>query len=124
VSEKHTNAFHGTSSLDYYQAAVKHIQSVEPNGRIFVFSDDVKWAKENLRLSLPTYFVDINPPNKGYLDLCLMAACRHHIIANSTFSWWGAWLAENQKQIVIAPKQWFQSSLDASDLVPARWIRM
>ena len=125
VSDKATNAFHGTTTYQYYQTAIEEISAVEPTGTIFIFSDDPQWVRDNLQLKLPTILVDINPPERGYDDLRLMAACKHHVIANSTFSWWGAWLGESKGQLVIAPKRWFNDSTqDASDLVPDRWMRI
>lgn len=123
VSDQQTSTFHGTSPLAYYRAAIEKIKTLEPNGTIFVFSDDHQWVKENLRFGLATVFVDINSPENGHEDLRLMAACRHHIIANSTFSWWGAWLNPNPQKVVIAPKKWFNDpTINTNDLLPSNWI--
>lgn len=125
VSDKSTNAFHGTTTLEYYQRAIEKMKSIEPAGTIFVFSDDHKWVKENLRFGLPTVFVDINSAENGHEDLRLMAACRHHVIANSSFSWWGAWLGTYPQQHVIAPKRWFNDAkIDTQDLIPERWEKI
>jgi hypothetical protein len=80
----------------------------------FVFSDDLAWARNNLQLPARTTYVDHNNADRGYEDLRLMTRCRHHIIANSTFSWWGAWLAAAPKQIVIAPRLWFVRNNDSA----------
>jgi hypothetical protein len=91
----------------------------------FIFSDDPAWAKEHLRLSHPVTHVTHNTAGKDYEDLRLMASCRHHIIANSSFSWWGAWLARDPEQIVIAPRRWLnQPEIDTTGATPARWIRL
>ena len=83
------------------------------------------WVKENLRIPAPTVFVDHNQGPASFNDMRLMAACRHHIIANSSFSWWGAWLNPDPKKIVIAPKQWFRDpAMDTKDLLPETWIRL
>lgn len=125
VSNQTTNAFHGTTTNEYYRAAVEKIKSVEPGATIYVFSDDHTWVKENLRFDLRTVFVDVNSANQAHEDLRLMSACTHHIIANSTFSWWGAWLSQADKKVIIAPKRWFADQrINTDDLVPNQWIRI
>lgn len=120
-----TNKTHGTPTPEYYRRAADYIIKNVDHPIFYIFSDDINWVRENFKLTEPMVFVDQNGAGKGYEDLRLIRACRHHIIANSTFSWWGAWLAEHPGQIVIAPKQWYQSpDMDASDLVPGTWIRM
>jgi hypothetical protein len=70
-------------------------------------------------------FVGHNGPAKGYEDLRLMSACRHHIIANSSFSWWGAWLSPWDDKIVVAPRQWFRDEhIDTTHLIPENWLRL
>ena len=69
-------------------------------------------------------FVDYNGPEKNYEDLRLMSLCKHHIIANSTFSWWGTWLAKHKDQKVIAPLRWFNNDVNTKDLIPDRWERI
>ncbi len=125
VTEKRTNEFHGTTSIEYYQAAARHIMRRTQNPVIYVFSDDLAWAEANLHFPARTVYVSHNSPEQGYEDLRLMTHCRHHIIANSSFSWWGAWLGEHDGQIVVAPQKWFNDpAKDSSDLVPERWIRI
>jgi hypothetical protein len=90
-----------------------------------VFSDDPDWVADNLRFQYPTHVVRHNNADTNYEDLRLMSACRHHITANSSFSWWGAWLDPRQDSVVVAPQQWFRTDkLDARDLVPSRWVRI
>ncbi|MFL9879114.1 alpha-1,2-fucosyltransferase [Herbaspirillum rhizosphaerae] len=126
VSNASASAVHGTCDLDYYRRSVSKL--VEQAGKeieLFVFSDDPGWVAENLQLPHPTHFVRHNNADTNYEDLRLMSACRHHIIANSTFSWWGAWLDSRSDSIVVAPRQWFRGDKpDARDLVPERWIRL
>jgi hypothetical protein len=125
VSNPETNKHHGTCSLDYYQAGVEHIASQVTTPHFFIFSDDPQWAKDNLNLKYPTTLIDHNDAAHGYEDMRLMSACQHFIIANSTFSWWGAWLAANPGKIVVAPKQWFATTdVDTRDLVPTNWVRL
>lgn len=125
VSDKVTREFHGVCSLKYYQSAIDRITSHIRSPHLYIFSDDPSWAKENLKLSNPATFMDHNGPDKGYEDLRLMGLCRHHIIANSSFSWWGAWLGTHPSKVVIAPMRWFNDeSINTSDLLPETWIRM
>ena len=117
---------HGVLSLDYYRAAMKLLPA---DTRLFVFSDDVDWCLKNFTApnfmnGLVAYTVT---GNDAVTDLFLMSLCDHAIIANSTFSWWGAWLGPDiHDGTVIAPKQWFAptSNYDATDIVPERWQRI
>ncbi len=125
VSNAHTAQFHGLCSLEYYRLAVDYISKNVSNPHFFIFSDDLEWVRENLLLHHPMTLVDVNDANHGVFDISLMSSCRHHIIANSSFSWWGAWLNSYMEKIVIAPKHWFADAmLDTSDLIPASWIRL
>jgi hypothetical protein len=125
VTDRRTAAIHGVCGLEYYKSAAADIIKRVDAPHFFVFSDDPLWVKENLSLPSPTTFVDHNGPDQGYEDLRLMSLCRHHIIANSSFSWWGAWLGSNPGKIVIAPKRWFNDeNIDTTDLIPEVWIRI
>ncbi len=122
VTHAHANYFHGICGLDYYKEAVSLIAKSNQNIELFIFSDDIEWCQQNIKLEHPTSFVDTKSP---YKDLYLMQSCKHNIIANSSFSWWGAWLNKNGEKIVIAPKNWFaDSSINTSDLCPEKWIRL
>lgn len=126
VSSPDMNQFHGVCDLDYYSRCVEHITQTVKNPHFFIFGDDPQWARNNLKLPYPSTLVDHNGPDKGYEDLRLISQCKHNIIANSSFSWWGAWLNPRNEKIVIAPKQWFgekvQDSRKMDDLLPATWI--
>lgn len=113
-------------SLEYYQKALGIIRERVTDPHVFVFSDEPEWCRANLPLDGRFTVIDANPPEKPWLDLHLMTSCRHHVLANSSFSWWGAWLAESKDQIVVAPAQWLlpDSALDDRDIVPERWIRI
>jgi hypothetical protein len=125
VADPATNRFHGLCSLDYYRRAVDYIKARVEAPHLFIFSDDRDWTRNHLRFELPTTFVDANPPDRGYRDMQLMARCRHHIVANSSFSWWGAWLNASQEKIVIAPRRWFASDAnDTRDLIPETWVKL
>jgi hypothetical protein len=127
VTNSHTNAVHGTCSLEYYENAINYISEKVKAPHFFVFSDDYKWALENFKnRSYPVTCIS-NNADKNYEDLTLMYNCKHHIIANSSFSWWGAWLNPNEDKIVIGPKQWFKSkkqSTDTKDVMPKEWVKM
>ena len=111
--------------LSYYYAAIEILRKSLSYPDFFVFSDDIQWVKENLRLEYPTRYVDHNGPERDYEDLRLMSLCKHHVIANSTFSWWGAWLSTNPEKIVIAPQHWFKDAKRCTkDLIPGTWIRL
>jgi hypothetical protein len=112
-----TNPNHTALSLEYYQKAL----SAFPTGQVLVFSDDPKWCFEQNIFKDDRFLISEN--TNQYVDMCLMTLCKRHIIANSSFSWWGAWLAKSEH--VIAPKGWFEGSnnshLDTKDLIPKEW---
>jgi hypothetical protein len=112
---------HPTQSIDYYKNA---IQIVGEKKHFLVFSDDIEWCKENFNfLNNKTFISD----NKDYEDLYLMSLCKNNIIANSTFSWWGAWLNNNENKKVIIPSKWFgvyNSHLNTNDLYCDKWIKL
>jgi hypothetical protein len=125
VSNAQTSQYHGVCSLDYYRAAVEHVSTRVAAPHFFVFSDDHAWVSENFKMSQPVTLVDVNGADRGVWDMALMKACRHHIIANSSFSWWGAWLNPHADKVVVAPERWFSgASHDTTDLVPASWTRL
>jgi hypothetical protein len=114
--------------VEYYRRATDLVRSLlgaEPT--YFIFSDDVDWASEALRF-LPQRVVATGSHDHPEEDLMLMSRCRHNIIANSTFSWWGAWLNPSPDKIVVAPRQWFtpagQRRNNTTDLLPANWIAL
>jgi len=117
-------AFHGLCSLGYYQKALEYVTDRVANPTFFIFSDDIPWARENLRLKHSCYYVENNKGIESYNDMRLMSLCQHHIIANSSFSWWGAWLNSNPNKIVVAPKVWAVADFDTSDIVPDAWIKL
>lgn len=122
--------FHGVCSLDYYDKSIKHLleKGKTKSYTFFVFSDDIKWAKENLRYdSLNMKYISKENDSSLFLEeFFLMSKCKHNIIANSTFSWWAAWINQNPNKIVIAPVQWFSQSNKniTKDLIPSNWIRI
>ncbi len=123
------NPFFANIPLEYYKKAMDYMLQKNRDSVFFVFSDDLNWVKDNLNYNAEIQYVDVNSSKTDYMDLMLMASCEHNIIANSTFSWWGAWLNNNSGKIVIAPQKWFndtnaQKIYSAGRLVPANWIKM
>lgn len=119
------SASHGTCSPAYYREAARLIKWRNgANPVFFVFSDDPAWTREHLRLGGETHVLDHNDTEReAHEDMRLMTACDHHIIANSTFSWWGAWLDRSLSKVVVAPEPWFRApDLDAKDILPRGWL--
>jgi hypothetical protein len=114
-----SNGYHPVQSLDYYKEAIKLIGDYD---YIFVFSDDIDWCKNNLNFRDMIFMENMSEIE----DLFIMSKCKNNIIANSSFSWWGAWLNENKQKKVIAPKLWFgqQVSLNTLDIIPKNWIKL
>lgn len=113
-------------NLDYYKNAIKKIKQ-ESNPEIYcIFSDDIQWCKENLGSFLEeniTIYVNWNKGKNSYRDMQLMSLCNYNIIANSSFSWWGAWLNNHNDKIVISPKTWMNKSI-INDPICDDWIRI
>lgn len=126
VTDSKTSKVLGLCSLDYYRNAVSYISEIVDRPHFFVFSDDHSWVQENLGFVTPRTIVTVNSSQNGVFDMMLMQCCKHHIIANSSFSWWGAWLNSAHGKIVIAPKKWFvdDMQLQTNDLIPSSWIRL
>lgn len=118
--------YHEVVNNEYYEKGIEYIFSKTPIEKIYVFSDDIDWCRENLSFKIPAMFVDDEyAGSKGEGHMFLMSQCRNFIIANSSFSWWGAWLCVNKDKIVVCPKQWFgDASIDISDLIPDKWIKI
>ena len=116
--------FHGLCSMDYYHKAIAYVVARVDNPTFYIFSDDVSWVRENLHIDFPCHYIDHNKGKESYNDMRLMSLCNHHIIANSSFSWWGAWLNPRIGKIVVAPQKWFAAEFDASDIVPATWVKL
>jgi hypothetical protein len=128
VTSRTMKRHHGVCELDYYFRCVDYLKQLVKNAHFFIFSNDQQWARDNLKQLHPATFIDYNRPDKNYEDLWLMSQCKHNIITNSTFSWWGAWLNPGKDKIVLAPKQWFskkdQLATKMDDLFPPGWITL
>ncbi len=111
---------HGLCDISYYEKAINYVSKRIENTHFFLFSDDIEWVIENLKINHPYTVVDINHDDKNPWDMWLMKHCKHNIIANSSFSWWGAWLNENPNKIVIAPKEW-KANEKTLDIIPHNW---
>lgn len=107
--------------LEYYQTAVHLIAGRVSNPNFFIFSDDIPWVKSHLKVDFPCSYIDHNRGMESYNDMRLMSLCRHHIIANSSFSWWGAWLDSRPDKMVVAPARWFANNNEVADLIPGWW---
>jgi hypothetical protein len=117
--------YHALTGLPYYQQAVEILTTDNSTMNFFVFSDDPEWCRQNLNLPGTTTIVDWNTGKASYEDLRLMSNCKHHIIANSSFSWWGAWLNPSTEKQVIAPQKWVNDSTQFnSDLLPVAWKKL
>jgi len=113
-----SNNYHPIQDINYYERAYDIIDDKSIN--ILVFSDDIEWCKENIKFDNITYIEG----EKNIVDMYIMSLCTHNIIANSSFSWWGAWLNKNENKKVIVPKNWFGPQVDlyTGDMIPKKWI--
>lgn len=109
-------------SQAYFQRAVEMMLAQVPQAHFYIFSDDVEWVQQNLRLPRATV-VSCNRGADSWQDMMLMSLCRHNIICNSTFSWWGAWLNANPEKRVIAPSRWL-ADVDMPYIIPETWIKV
>ncbi|HOV15035.1 MAG TPA: alpha-1,2-fucosyltransferase, partial [Spirochaetota bacterium] len=116
--------FHGVCEIDYYIDAINSIKQKVQNPLFFIFSDDIEWCKNNIK-DENSIFIDFE--RDDYVDMYLMTVCKHNIIANSSFSYWAAYLNQNFDKIVIAPKKWFKDDNQnkrTEGLIPEKWIRI
>lgn len=124
VSHARTSATLGVCSPEYYKQAIEKIAEQLEHPEFYIFSDDMPWVKSNFKINFPCHFIEHNKGMDSFNDMRLMSLCKHHIIANSSFSWWGAWLNPSPEKIVFAPQNWFANGTDTSDLIPSGWIRL
>ncbi|MFT3735691.1 MAG: alpha-1,2-fucosyltransferase [Rhodocyclaceae bacterium] len=125
VTNPVSSRMHGLCGMSYYAEGLEAASEGLAAPHCFIFSDDPAWVRDNMRLQYPWTVVDVNAEDAAHEDLWLMSACRSFVIANSSLSWWGAWLGQHQAKRVVAPLQWFRSQdKDTSDLIPADWIRI
>ena len=117
------NNNHNTDLRNYYLKAINESSKIYNNPKYFIFTDDPLWVRNNFNLNCTYDIVDNNHGDKSYLDMYLMSLCKSNIIANSSFSWWSAWLNNRKDKIIYAPKNWFKDkSICMNDLIPKTWI--
>ena len=112
---------HGVCSTQYYANALRCVEAQVESPNYYVFSDDMAWVRTQEMFPSTTTYVQLT---SAVAELQLMSTCRHQIIANSTFSWWAAWLNQYPQQLVVAPKRWFSAGLSADDLIPRAWLQI
>lgn len=122
MNPEHYSVFGCVCTLDYYKKAINYIKSKVSNPVFFVFSNDLEWVKDNIE-GVELFFVDCNNNKDSWMDMCLMSYCNHNIISNSTFSWWGAWLNNNDDKIVLCPHE-FIHNVRTKDFYPQSWIKI
>jgi len=124
-TDKVSDPLYEETDLQYCTKAIRYMNKHLDDPHYFIFSDDINWVKTNLRYSGAITFVDINDDHHNYEDLRLMSLCKHNIIAESSFSWWGAWLNSNQEKVVISPNphRWINlENFIVDDVLPSTWI--
>ncbi len=127
VSNQFAFNFLGPCPIEYYYNAIQFFNDCLNSPVYFIFSDDMNWVKEKFSFLKNVHFINHNRNADSFEDMRLMSNCRHHIIANSSFSWWGAWLNKNTDKIIVAPRQWFKSEEDnilSNELIPSSWVRL
>lgn len=118
--------FKGLTDIDYYEKAVKYILDKQHVDCFVIFSNDINWCKQNipgLTHGKSCQYVDWNKGKDSFRDMQLMSLCNHNIVANSSFSWWGAWLNNNPDKIIISPQKWINKD-SATDIIPSSWIKI
>lgn len=122
LNSANKNLFGGVCTKEYFEKAISKIESKIESPHFFVFSNDMDWVKQNLRMSEVTY-VTCNTGKNSWKDMYLMSLCKHNIVPNSTFSWWGAWLNKNSQKKIISPSR-FLNNDKHTDVYPDSWIKI
>lgn len=127
LTNKFATLKHGVCSMEYYLLAINRIYLTVNNPFFYIFSDDITWAKENFSFIKNKIFIDNASQDMPISDFILMSNCKNHIIANSSFSWWSAWIAWSKntsglENLVIAPKKWFINEDPDENLFPSSWV--
>ena len=130
VIDAKTNKYYGICDIPYYEKSIREIikrlskDGTPVNPTFFIFSDDIDWVRQNLKINFPTFFVSgRNIPD--YEEIMIMSLCQHNIIANSSYSWWAAWLNKNENKIIIAPKVWIKKFPNPhKNILPKSWIQI
>lgn len=126
ITDEKANGYFGVCPLEYYQSAVRLISARIHDPELFIFSDDIPWVKSHFHTQCPVTFVE-HTDNSLHSDFRLMSMCKHNIIANSSYSWWAAWLNPNKEKVVIAPQKWYENKRkqrQARDRIPKEWLKI
>jgi hypothetical protein len=122
VAHPETSAVHGALGRDYYRRALELVAARVEDSQFLAFSDEPEWVERELA---PEFRLMVVTGGDAHQELRLMSRCTHHVIANSSFSWWGAWLGEQNDSVVVAPARWFSDpGVDTSSVIPERWVRL
>lgn len=128
AEDKRTNEYHGLCSKTYYLDALERLHEEENELKLFFFSDDMDWVKKEFDyLEFPKEYITNNSGRPAWVDMFLMSECKHNIIANSSYSWWSAYLNKNRSKKIFAPKKWFvnqELNSQTEDLIPTSWCRL
>jgi len=122
-----TSGFIEPAGMDYYYEAIDIIKQKVKNPFFYIFTDEPEWVRNEMKINIPYKLITGNTGSDAFVDILLMSKCKHNITANSSFSWWGAWLNENPDKCVIAPKKWYadeERNKFASEIAPKEWIRI
>ena len=116
---------HGVLPMEYYFRAINYIREKVDEAYFYIFSDDIKWCRDSFKDIKNVRIVEHSVATRDHEDLWLMSQCKHNIIANSSYSWWGAWINENPNKVVISPERWFlEPPFNTKDLIPESWIKI
>jgi len=129
VKVAHTKKYHGVCSMEYYRNAINKIKEKVEDPKFYVFSDDIEWVRFNWPKDASKNYVCVSNSHelRDFEDMYIMSRCKHNITANSSFSWWAAWLNRNPDKIVISPYEWFKNKDvqdKTHDLIPPSWVRL
>jgi len=119
----HEETYGNICNINYYKRAISYVSQIYPDVVFYIFSDDPAWVRQNFNLLENPIIVDFNTGENSWQDMFLMSKCKHNIIANSTFSWWGAWLNNNPYKIVISPSRWMNINKNIN-IIPSDWIKI
>lgn len=124
ISDPDAKEFQGALGLNYYTNAINYFSNKIPDAHFYFFSDDIDYVKNQFKSNAKYHFVNCSKSLNDFQEMCLMRLCKHFIIANSSFSWWAAWLGDYQSKVIVAPKVWFASQPSFDRICPENWIRM
>ena len=124
LSDRKTRSILHSLDMGYYARAMDYFDSALKHCRYFIFSDDLDWVRDRFPKSKEAILVALNRGRESFIDMWLMSRCKHHVIANSTFSWWGAWLGGFNSKIVIAPRKWYLKESNYLSPIPQGWVKL